>query len=142
MVNARKSMVLEIFQLSISDETHLKRLKRLEIYWKFPVAWSFYLHSRSLFPVKFPDTESRTRAVRCPKEFPEIYVKANVRYPSGIGGLYFVSKKYRNGRENENLIPTGWFASRSNTLCILRGVCVYFPSRDWTCDPGAAEGGS
>ena len=35
MVNARKSMVLEIFQLSISDETHLKRLKRLEIYWKF-----------------------------------------------------------------------------------------------------------
>jgi hypothetical protein len=28
-------MVLEIFQLSISDETHLKRLKRLEIYWKF-----------------------------------------------------------------------------------------------------------
>jgi hypothetical protein len=35
VVNARKSMVLEIFQLSISDETHLKRMKRLEIYWKF-----------------------------------------------------------------------------------------------------------
>ena len=28
-------MVLEIFQLLMSDETHLKRLKRLEIYWKF-----------------------------------------------------------------------------------------------------------
>ena len=28
-------MVLKIFQLLMSDETHLKRLKRLEIYWKF-----------------------------------------------------------------------------------------------------------
>ena len=28
-------MVMEIFQLSISGETHLKRLKRLEIYGKF-----------------------------------------------------------------------------------------------------------
>ena len=28
-------MVLEIFQLLTSDETHLKRVKRLEIYWKF-----------------------------------------------------------------------------------------------------------
>ena len=28
-------MVLDIFQLLMSDVTHLKRLKRLEIYWKF-----------------------------------------------------------------------------------------------------------
>ena len=33
--NSIKSIVMEIFQLSISDETHLKRLKRLEIYGKF-----------------------------------------------------------------------------------------------------------
>ena len=33
--NSIKSIVMEIFQLSISGETHLKRLKRLEIYGKF-----------------------------------------------------------------------------------------------------------
>jgi hypothetical protein len=78
VVNARKSMVLEIFQLSISDETHLKRLKRLEIYWmEIPVSWSFCLHSRSYFQGNF-QTLKVERGVRFPKEFPEIYVKANI----------------------------------------------------------------
>ena len=53
VVNVRKKMLLEIFQLSISDETHLKRFKRLEIYWKFQSDWSFCLHSRSYFQGNF-----------------------------------------------------------------------------------------
>ena len=71
-------MVLEIFQLSISDETHLKPLKRLEIYWKFlspGVSVSTAGHiSRENF-----QTLKVERGVRFPKEFPEIYVKANKR---------------------------------------------------------------
>ena len=38
-------MVLDIFQLLMSDVTHLKRLKRLEIYWKFQ--WKYYISSQS-----------------------------------------------------------------------------------------------
>ena len=73
-------MVLEICQLSISDETHLKRLKRPEIYCKIPVSWSFYFHSRSYFQGNF-QTLIVERGVRFPKAFPEIYVKAKLGGP-------------------------------------------------------------
>ena len=72
-------MVLEIFQLSISDETHLKRLKRLEIYWKFlSPGVSVSTAGHTYFQGNF-QTVTVERGVRFPKEFPEIYVKAKVR---------------------------------------------------------------
>ena len=62
MVNARKSMVLEIFQLSISDETHLK--ETIETAGNI-IGNSFILEFLSpqqvIFAGNFLDTESRTR---------------------------------------------------------------------------------
>ena len=43
---------------------------------EIPVSWSFCLHSRSYFQGNF-QTVKVERGVRFPKEFPEIYVKAN-----------------------------------------------------------------
>ena len=66
-------MVLEIFHLLMSDETHLKRLKRLEIYWKFQspgVSVCFCLHSRSYFQGNFQKLKTSTR-VKFSREFLE-----------------------------------------------------------------------
>ena len=51
-------MVLDIFQLLMSDVTHLKRLKRLEIYWKFQSLLEFLSPQQVIFPGKFPETEN------------------------------------------------------------------------------------
>ena len=69
------------FQLSISDETHLKRLKRLEIYWmEIPVSWSFCLHSRSYFQGNFQKLKT-SKGVIFPEECLEMCIKAKPQGP-------------------------------------------------------------
>ena len=53
-------MVLEIFQLLMSDETHLKRLNRLEIYCVIGNSslLEFLSPQQVIFPGKFPEIEN------------------------------------------------------------------------------------
>ena len=67
---------MEIFQLSISGETHLKRLKRLEISMGNSNLLSRKGHRGLIFPGKFLETQNFKWA-RFPKEFPEMCANAN-----------------------------------------------------------------
>ena len=75
-------MVLDIFQLLMSDVTHLKRLKRLEILLEIPVSWSFCLHSRSYFQGNFQKPKT-SKGVIFPGELLEMCIRAKVR----VGGV-------------------------------------------------------
>ena len=71
-------MVLEIFQLLMSDETHLKRLKTAGNLLEIPVSWSLCLHSRSYFQGNF-QKQKTSKGVIFPEEFLEMCIKPKPR---------------------------------------------------------------